>query len=81
MDQFKTALVNLIAEESGLDPVDLDSAAGLMSTGLLDSFALVSVVSFVETHLGEELPPADLTFENFDTIARICSYVERARAA
>ena len=53
----------------------------LFKTGVLDSFALVTVISFVESHLGEEVPPADLTFDNFDTIASICGYVERARAA
>ena len=81
MDGFEAKLVDLIAEESGLDADTLQATRGLMSTGVLDSFALVTVISFVETHLGEEVPPADLTFENFDTIASICGYVERALAA
>ena len=81
MDGFAAKLVDLIAEESGLDPDILQATRGLMSTGVLDSFALVTVISFVETHLGEEVPPADLTFENFDTIASICGYVERALVA
>jgi acyl carrier protein len=78
MDDFETRLLDLIAEESGLDPQTLKASPGLMSTGLLDSFALVTVISLVETHLGDEVPPADLTFDNFDTIASICAYVERA---
>lgn len=81
MDGFEARLVDLIAEESGLDPSVLKATLGLMSTGVLDSFALVTVISFVETHLGEEVPPADLTFANFDTIASICTYVERNLAA
>lgn len=81
MDGFEARLVDLIAEESGLAPEVLKATPGLMSTGLLDSFALVTVISFVETQLGGEVPTADLTFDNFDTIASICSYVERALAA
>lgn len=81
MDGFESKLVDLIAEESGLEPEVLKTTQGLMSTGLLDSFALVTVISFVETHLGDEVSPADLTFDNFDTIASICRYVERALAA
>ncbi len=78
MSIFEVKLLDLISDESGIDPDALKAAKGLMSTGLLDSFALVTVISFVETHLGEQVPPADLTFENFDTISRICRYVERS---
>ncbi len=81
MESFQDKLVELIALESGMDRAALVSTEGLMSSGVLDSFALVTVISFVETEIGEEVPPADLTFDNFDTIASICGYVERALAA
>lgn len=81
MDQFENELLDLISQESGLQPEALKASKGLMSTGVLDSFALVTVITFVEEQIGSEVPPADLTFENFDSIAGICSYVERARAA
>ena len=81
MDQFESELLELISQESGLQPGALKESKGLMSTGVLDSFALVTVITFVEEQIGTEVPPADLTFENFDSIAGICSYVERARAA
>ena len=81
MESFKDQLVELISEESGIDAAALRATKGLMSTGVLDSFALVTVITFVEEQIGGEVPPADLTFENFDSIAGICSYVERALAA
>jgi acyl carrier protein len=80
MSSFHDQLVDLIAQESGLDGAALATSKGLMSSGILDSFALVTVVTFVEEHLGGEVPPADLTFANFDTIAAICTYVERVGA-
>lgn len=81
MESFQNQLVELISEESGIDAVSLLTTRGLMSTGVLDSFALVTVITFVEEQIGGEVPPADLTYENFDSIAGICSYVERALAA
>ena len=81
MASFQDQLVDLIAEESGLDAASLRASGGLMSTGILDSFALVTVITFVEEHVGSEVPPADLTFENFDTVQKICAYVERSVAA
>ena len=81
MESFQDQLVELISEESGIDAAALRATKGLMSTGVLDSFALVTVITFVEEQIGGEVPPADLTFENFDSIAGICSYVERALAA
>ncbi len=80
MDTFHDQLVELIAQESGLDPASLLAGRGLMSSGVLDSFALVTVITFVEDQIGSEVPPIDLTQENFDSIAGICSYVERSIA-
>lgn len=81
MESFEGELLDLISQESGLQPAELKATNGLMSTGVLDSFALVTVITFVEAHIGGEVPPSDLTFENFDSISGICSYVERALAA
>lgn len=81
MQEFEAELLDLISQESGLDPAALKAAKGLMSTGVLDSFALVTVITFVEEQIGTEVPPADLTFDNFDSISGIVAYVERARAA
>lgn len=80
MESFRDELVEIISQESGLDADTLRNSKGLMSSGLLDSFALVTVITFVEEHIGGEVPPNDLSFENFDSISGICAYVERARA-
>ena len=81
MESFQDALVDIIAQESGLDAASLLASKGLMSAGMLDSFALVTVITFVEEQIGGEIPPSDLSFENFDSVAGICAYVERAIAS
>lgn len=81
VESFRDELIDIISQESGLDAAALRGVKGLMSAGVLDSFALVSVITFVEEQIGGEVPPSDLSFENFDSISGICAYVERARAA
>lgn len=78
MGSFKEQLCEVMALESGLDPDGIIAARGLMSEGLLDSFALVAVISLVETRLGREVDPQDLTLENFDSVDAICAFVGRA---
>ena len=80
MESFQDELVEIIAQESGLDATALMTSKGLMSRGLLDSFVLVAVITFVEDRIGGEVPSSDLSFENFDSIAGICACVERALA-
>lgn len=81
MESFREELIDIISQESGLDVANLVSMKGLMSTGMLDSFALVTVITFVEDEIGAEIPPSDLSFENFDSVAGICAYVARTRAS
>lgn len=80
MDDFRTNLFELILDQTGLGAGDLSDSSALMSSGLIDSFGLVTVLSLVEELLGHEIPPADLTLENFDSPERIMAYVRQQSA-
>lgn len=69
----------LIAEESGADACSLMIDTPLVSSGLLDSFALVAILALVEEHTGAQVAPEDLTLDNFDTLGRVASLMERLR--
>ena len=47
--------------------------------GMLDSLAVLGVVGFIEPEFGVELSPADVTDENFESIAAISELVTRLR--
>ena len=47
----------------------------------IDSFALVSLMTFVETEGGIRISPSDVNLSNFDSISRIQAYVDRQLAA
>jgi acyl carrier protein len=51
----------------------------LFRAGVLDSFSLVEFVEMLERECGVPVPDADLRPEQFETIARIEAFVERAR--
>jgi acyl carrier protein len=53
----------------------------LFQSGLLDSFSLVEFVTLIESECGIRVADADLRPENFDTIAKVETFIERAKAA
>jgi acyl carrier protein len=53
----------------------------LFRSGLLDSFALVDFVALLEDECGIRVPDSQLRPENFDTIAKIETFVARTREA
>ncbi len=49
----------------------------LFSSGLVDSFAMIDLIMFLETRGGIRIPPADITLDNFDTLERIVAFMAR----
>ena len=58
-----------------------DREASLFLSGVLDSFSLVDFVTLLETECGIRISDDELRPENFDTLAKVEAFVERARAA
>ena len=52
---------------------------GLITGGLIDSFALAQIGVFVEDAFGIYLPDTDLTVANMDTIERMVQRILKAR--
>jgi acyl carrier protein len=69
-DQF------LFHKDSGDVPLD----ASLFGRGMLDSAHMVDIIAFLESAFGIAIPSTDITPENFDTIHRMATYVERAQS-
>ena len=49
----------------------------LIESGLIDSFGIVEIVSFIEEKFGVSLENDDLVIENFNTISAIAGLVSR----
>ena len=49
----------------------------LLMTGLVDSLGVMRLVAFVGETAGKEVPPLDVTLENFGTINQISTYISK----
>ena len=58
-----------------------DREDSLFLSGVLDSFSLVDFVTLLETECGIRISDDELRPENFDTLAKVEAFVERARVA
>ena len=59
------------------DEVDLDADTPLISSGIVDSFSMVSLKRFLEKQYGVTLPDEEATAESFDTVRRIIEVVKK----
>jgi acyl carrier protein len=73
-------ILALLERELGIDRRRVNEDTPLFSSGLLDSFAMVTLVTAVEGAAGIKVRATDVTLANFDSVGRILGYVAgRAR--
>ena len=77
-DDLKEKVKILIVEEFGLDE-NLAYDAALFSSDLLDSLNSLEVIALVETQLGVQISPLDVSLDDFDSVDRIAATIIRLR--
>lgn len=75
--EIKVAVSNFILNEflPGEDPSALTDTTALVSTGVLDSIALLKVVTFLESQFGITLEAHEAGVDHLNTIADIVRLV------
>lgn len=73
------SLLSFLEEDLGVEVAEVDSDTPLFSSQLVDSFALVTLMMFLEREAGIRIAPADVNLDNMDTIGRMLAYVDRVR--
>ncbi len=74
-------LLEFFDYDLGVDVADIQPDTLIFSTGIIDSFSLVSMFAFIETEAEIRISPGDVTLQNMDSIERILAYVDRVLAA
>ncbi len=64
-------------DEDDEEEVELDANTPLISSGIVDSFSMVSLKRFLEKKYDISIPDADASAEAFDTVASIALLVQR----
>jgi D-alanine--poly(phosphoribitol) ligase subunit 2 len=63
------------------DDQEITETTPLISSGLVDSFSMVSLLRFLEKKYAIHIPDAAATAEAFDTVERIVALVKRFQRA
>ena len=58
---------------------DLDVHDDLLGSGIVDSLGMMKLVLFIETEFEVQVPPEDMTIENFMTIHHITEYLSQKK--
>ena len=66
-----------MSTELAIDMTEVDQTTPLFSTGMIDSFSLITLVVFLETRCNFRMPPLDVNLDNLDSIEKIISYLDR----
>ena len=66
-----------MSDTLAIDTAPINPQTPLFSDGIIDSFALVSLLTLVEESCGIRVRPDEVTLENFDSIERILAFVRK----
>ncbi|PYS57389.1 MAG: acyl carrier protein [Acidobacteria bacterium] len=81
--EIKETVKNFILKEylPGEDPAALTDTTPLMTTGILDSIAVLKVVNFLESEFGITIEPHEAVVENLNTLLDMAQLVSSKKAA
>lgn len=75
MSDLAQVLRKALVAQFGVELTSLNDDTLLFSSGLIDSLSVMDLVSLVEREIGRRVSPAAITLQNFDSIARILTFV------
>ncbi len=71
-------LINFIRSEYLSDEdVEITPDTKLISSGLIDSFSLVSLQTYIEREFGKRIPAPRITAESFDTVRQMIEIINQ----
>ena len=73
---IRSKVIEYLKEEIGVD-AGIAEDDPLFSTGTVDSFDLVRILSFLKEQYGLELSPLEVSLDNLDSVARISELVSK----
>lgn len=77
MSLTKEALQTYLDDELGLDEDEIDDTTPLFSSGLIDSFSLIQLITFIEGEASIRVAPTEVSLDNLDTIENILNFVAK----
>jgi acyl carrier protein len=72
---------NEYLDEDDDEDLELDANTPLISSGIVDSFSMVSLKRFIERKYDISIPDEEASADEFDTVTSIVSLVQRHQGA
>ena len=72
-------ITSFLKDDLDVDTSTVSSDSPLFSSGIIDSFSLVSLMAFIEDNGNIRINPTEVTIENLDSIDRIIQFVNNKR--
>ena len=73
----KEELLGYLQTDLGIDTSQVADSTPLFSSGIIDSFSLVSLLTFVETTCAFKVSPLEVNLDNMDSIERLMGFIRR----
>ncbi len=79
MNEMNKKICELVANQIGT--ADFNEETKLISTGLLDSFGVITLITEFEGAFGVEFNLEELEFEQFNTVLSIANLIKKMQSA
>jgi acyl carrier protein len=83
VDQVKQDIIEYVKKEFLEDEdedMEVDESTPLISSGIVDSFSMVSLKTFLEKKYSVDIPDAKATPEAFDTVDNIITLLDELKS-
>jgi acyl carrier protein len=81
MDSIRDSIITYLREKAFLEEdTELDDKQSLTDTGIIDSINLLQMIDFLEREFSITIPIEEIIPENFDSLARIETYINKISA-
>jgi len=70
-------ILDFMQTELGIETATLDPSVPVFSSGVIDSFSLVSLITFIEKRCDIKVDPIDVTLENLDSVEFMIDFIAR----
>ncbi|TVZ41772.1 acyl carrier protein [Alteromonadaceae bacterium 2753L.S.0a.02] len=76
MSETKQRIKSFLSQETDVDLETVGDEEALFTSGLIDSYSLIELLSFLESELGFEVDFGELNVDDFDTIQALTNLVD-----
>ncbi len=80
MESISSVITNFLSKSSNISVSSINLDTKIVGSGLFSSLTMVELVMAIENQFNLEIPPEDLTEENFSTVGILSGYVANLKS-